>query len=493
MASYHPRHWAGHRRPSLFDPEATSLLSLPNSDKTRLMKALLSFTAMTLLAVSAVLLAAPAPKALINIEKAVDGITAFDSLHVKQKIKVGNSIIIDGYNGNPGNTNNIYTDGTLPLLIQSKSGMNNNTILNADNSGRVGIGTKWPRAKLDIAEQTGIGLLFTYPAFPGGTAIQIDNFDVEVVPPQAGKTFSVSSHGQVYATSLGVGTTTPAPAMKLEVNGSMSVYGANGDTSLFFGREHVPTGILGEWGIQYWAGGLNFWKPSGSSGTGFGNNFFFLKDDGNVGIGTANPTAKLRIQGKTNLNAFLSLAVTDNAGTPLLLVRDGGSVSIGGSSVNARLDIQGYGNTPSYLKVSDNNGVSVLNIEKNGQVIIGKQRIPSPYPHGDFQLAVDGKIVCKSTYVTITNWQDKVFAEDYDLMPLKKVADYYTKHKHLPDYPSESEITNSGLDLGGIVTLQQKSIEEIMLYLVDMKREMSQLAERNIQLAKEIETLKQRR
>ena len=109
---------------------------------------------------------------------------------------------------------------------------------------------------------------------------------------------------------------------------------------------------------------------------------------------------------------------------------------------------------------------------------------------GDFQLAVKGKIVSKSTYVTISNWQDVVFNEDYTLMTLEDAEKYYKEHKRLKGYPAEKEIINNGLDLGGIATLQQKSIEEIMLYLVDMKKEMNTLKEKNKTLENEIQKLK---
>lgn len=46
------------------------------------------------------------------------------------------------------------------------------------------------------------------------------------------------------------------------------------------------------------------------------------------------------------------------------------------------------------------------------------------------------------------------------------------------------------LDLGNIATLQQKSIEEIILYLVDMKKEMMELKEKNTMLETEIQKLK---
>ena len=73
----------------------------------------------------------------------------------------------------------------------------------------------------------------------------------------------------------------------MQVNGSISVFDGSGNSSVFFGEEQFADslGTLGEWGIQYWNGSLNFWKPVGSDGFGFGNNFLTLNDNGNVGIG----------------------------------------------------------------------------------------------------------------------------------------------------------------------------------------------------------------
>jgi hypothetical protein len=57
--------------------------------------------------------------------------------------------------------------------------------------------------------------------------------------------------------------------------------------------------IHGKWGIeyddQYSAGGLNFFKPKSSLTASRINFSLFLRNDGNVGIGTAEPLAKLQV------------------------------------------------------------------------------------------------------------------------------------------------------------------------------------------------------
>ena len=66
---------------------------------------------------------------------------------------------------------------------------------------------------------------------------------------------------------------------------------------LSFGNCNYATPNNGEWAIEYWDsdGGLNFWKPSPSINA--GNYKLFLKNNGNIGIGTGNPSYKLTVLG----------------------------------------------------------------------------------------------------------------------------------------------------------------------------------------------------
>lgn len=114
---------------------------------------------------------------------------------------------------------------------------------------------------------------------------------------------SINSRGYV-----GIGTTIPKQMLHI-VDGNILISrtstnrapgSANG--SLFFGDIATSTNPAGEWGIEYVnadtaQSGLNFWRTWTTSHNSM-NFCLFLKDNGNVGIGTGNPQAKLAVNGE---------------------------------------------------------------------------------------------------------------------------------------------------------------------------------------------------
>lgn len=181
----------------------------------------------------------------------------------------------------------------------------------------------------------------------------------------------------------------PSP-ITMQVNGSLSIFDGTGNTSIFFGEEQhaASAGTLGEWGIQYsasstpGAGGLNFWKPSGTFGYNFGNKFLYLCDNGNVGIGatavnppgnaleiTSYPTQVPSGLRFTNLTSG-STPLATNPGSGVLAVNASGDVVYvpdnGGNST-------GFGYCPNPTVLTGNAGIDLSgkNFYYEGQSIAG--------------------------------------------------------------------------------------------------------------------------
>ncbi|WP_369014650.1 hypothetical protein [Flavobacterium anhuiense] len=104
----------------------------------------------------------------------------------------------------------------------------------------------------------------------------------------------------------------------------------------------------------------------------------------------------------------------------------------------------------------------------------------------DEKLTVKGKIHTQEVRVDMAGplVPDYVFADDYKLKSLKEIEDYIKEHKHLPEIPSAKEIQKNGLMLAEMNMSLLKKMEEMTLYMIEMKKE-------NEEIKKEIIILKQ--
>jgi hypothetical protein len=110
-----------------------------------------------------------------------------------------------------------------------------------------------------------------------------------------------------------------------------------------------------------------------------------------------------------------------------------------------------------------------------GRVQIGPESVTSG-PHANYRLSVDGKIVAKEFFVTtnINYWSDYVFDKGYVLRPICEVEEYITKHGHLPDVPSATEISTTGQDLGKMDAILLRKIEELTLYVIELEKRLNE-------------------
>ncbi|MFN0213576.1 MAG: hypothetical protein ACKVT2_04920 [Saprospiraceae bacterium] len=223
-----------------------------------------------------------------------------------------------------------------------------------------------------------------------------------------------STDAFVFGTGSSTGFT---ERMRIEGDGTLRLRNSNGNTYAF----DVDAG-----------GDLTF--------RGDGNALAMTIGDvtGNVGIGIASPNAKLHVNGDLRLQS-------PNNNTFLLNVNDNGDLQFRGDGGNLAMIIG----------------------DQTGAVGINTSTVPAGY-----QLAVNGRVICEELRVQLSSqWGDYVFSDDYNLMPLEELEKSIQVNKHLPGIPSAAQIEKDGIAVGEMQTKMMVKIEELTLYMIQLKKE----------------------
>ncbi|WP_291587223.1 hypothetical protein [Bacteroides sp.] len=97
-------------------------------------------------------------------------------------------------------------------------------------------------------------------------------------------------------------------------------------------------------------------------------------------------------------------------------------------------------------------------------------------PQG-YKLAVNGTIRAKEIKVD-SDWADFVFKKGYKLPTLEEVEQHIGEKGTLPGVPSEEEVKVNGVNLAETNALLLQKIEELTLYIIEMKKEINELKKR---------------
>lgn len=275
--------------------------------------------------------------------------------------------------------------------------------------------------------------------------------------------------------------------------------------------------------------------------------FLVLKSSGNTGIGTSNPIGKLHVFQPLNDHAYSVLERSNNAYQVFQVFNPAGTItaaspkwlmgmrqsssdfeiqSFDGSYSTGRFSIKSDGNvgigttTPWYkLTVAGPSHTFYLNPHPNG-IDLGSTGNFAPHYQTDFsvyqgvtgsgalrfridqngnvgigtasptsKLTVAGDIHSRKVKVTVNAGADFVFDDDYDLTKLEDLQQYIQQHKHLPDIPSAKEMEAKGIELGEMNIKLLQKIEELTLYMIELKQGNEQLKKENNEFKQRIEKL----
>jgi len=93
------------------------------------------------------------------------------------------------------------------------------------------------------------------------------------------------------------------------------------------------------------------------------------------------------------------------------------------------------------------------------------------------ELKVDGNIWAQKIEILQDVTADFVFNNDYKLMTIEELGNYIKIHKHLPEIASAEEMKGKSMDIGNFQIKLLQKIEEISLYIIQLKEENNLLKE----------------
>lgn len=208
-----------------------------------------------------------------------------------------------------------------------------------------------------------------------------------------------------------------------------------------------------------------------------------VTSDGKIGIGTTDPLTKFH---------FVDVAVGNNSGN----TRSSAKFEIG----RQKLEIKSlrtasgsdWSNTTLKLLASidatNHQSIDFVNDQSKNEhidILTGNQMFNTRFTHNgrvgigtrnpQSLLAVNGKITAKEIQVTLVGWADFVFLKNYRLRSLYEVEEFINENGHLPEIPSAKEVEENGINLGEMDAKLLQKIEELTLYVIELKKEIEDL------------------
>ena len=173
--------------------------------------------------------------------------------------------------------------------------------------------------------------------------------------------------------------------------------------------------IHGKWGIeyddQYSTGGLNIFKPKSTLTSARVNFNLFIRNDGNVGIGTATPNTKLYVAGEATISSLANIGgdnilSTDVTGKLQLLkinaINDNMGNCEAGYNIKMTDKFVSFDGTSAGIKLDINNDVYATgNIFVNGNVGVNGMIIGKPFVKNYFKLQLKGSDLPDAAYMEL--------------------------------------------------------------------------------------------
>lgn len=342
-------------------------------------------------------------------------------------------------------------------LFSASAQWNNGYHIYNTTAGSVGIGTSTPIGTLQIKAPS---------VFDGSTRLYLTN--------------NATEYGRTNLILTG----------RIQNGNDAWSFGTNARNSIVFAQNQGTT--VGEEGVQQYS--IQLEGTSNSLGFLSATNGnvpnMTLRQGGNVGIGTTTPTYRFEVnttsgseQSSLGIERVSAISTTPLMPTTRLVYNWYESPK---AAINFH---RGGGDQDGFISFSTSHTgtlVERMRIFRDGNVGIGTTDA------GNYKLAVEGKIGAREVKVTLASWADYVFNKDYNLMSLANLETFIKKNNHLPNIPSAQEVKeNGGIDLGEMNAKLLEKIEELTLYVIELKKENDAIREEVKKLSSQRQEVRQ--
>ena len=355
-----------------------------------------------------------------------------------------------------------------------------------DIAGNMGIGTATPTARLEVT---------SLPS--GSTGIKGFGVNTGVFGEAYHMNAALTEYGIASGWSEAIGVFGKGTYNSTTGNGN--IYGVAGSAA-----GNNPLNNIGVYGEAKNAVGYNtavlgyINSPSGIFNTGVGGqvelNTTAAWNRAIYGVAPNAPNhfagyfeGKVAIVDGSQANNYVLTSDVNGVATwkdPCLLCSSGSGTTQWNTSGNVATATDFLGTTNAQDLRINTNGVTRATITAGGDVLIGNV-LPTAIPVGNYKLFVEQGIVTEGLLITpytSSLWPDYVFEKDYKLQPLAELEKYIKENKHLPNVPSAKDIEKEGIDVAKMQAKQLEKIEELTLYLIEMKKEIDLLKKENQEL-----------
>lgn len=371
-------------------------------------------------------------------------------------------------------------------------------------SGHTGIGVSNPASKLHVAGGADVSLTsngYLMLGSEAGTNLVFDNNEIMARNDSAvSELFLQAEGGKIqFGKSSDANIEIENTSIQALYNGSNETLilqgAAGGKTRLGSGFDfantklHISTGF--DAGPATNQSGYLMIGMSNAENVVFDNNEILARNNGvaatlylardgskvQLGNGTEASGTKLHITSGNdvgladNLSGYLMMGSQGG----LNVIADNNEIQARNNGSAAHLYLQNGGGNVFIGDATDFSGSHRLGVDGNA-VVTGALRIGGTVTPSGYKLAVDGKAICTELLVRLVpSWPDYVFNKEYKLPELNAVEEFIKKNNHLPGIPNAKTIEANGLNIGEMQKIQMEKIEELTLYIIELKKEIENL------------------